>query len=325
MTDKGASVIICCFNSAARLPETLQHLNRQRVPDDFQWEIVLVNNASKDDTVAVAQAIWSAQTPHNAVCRIVDEMQPGQMFARKRGAKEALYECLVFCDDDNWLGPDYVYVAWETLQRDARIGAAGGQNAPVSDVAAYPDWFDAYKAYYATGVPAPSSGDITERGYIVGAGLVTRKSLFLEALSDRYPTVLNGRNGHSLSTGDDFEYIKRLQLWGYTLYYDERMQLQHFIPRERLTLAYRDRLLEGIREATAILANYEHALYILKQVAHKNKRKLVLLGPLRMFLARAKLVRRDYETERMRYFYLAPFNVKGTPIQQSIKKFLHRN
>ncbi len=34
---QGVSVVICCFNSAARLPETLRHLARQDCPSNLAW------------------------------------------------------------------------------------------------------------------------------------------------------------------------------------------------------------------------------------------------------------------------------------------------
>ena len=49
------------------------------------------------------------------------------MFARMKGAATAQFETLVFCDDDNWLDKNYVLLAFELLQKDKMIGAAGGK------------------------------------------------------------------------------------------------------------------------------------------------------------------------------------------------------
>src|SRR5882757_8940798 len=104
----GVSVIICCYNSAVRLPQTLKHLAEQNVPENLLPEIILVNNASTDDTVAVATETWNRFGPKNIEFKIVNEPEPGQMHARKKGAEEARYECIIFCDDDNWLDKNYV-------------------------------------------------------------------------------------------------------------------------------------------------------------------------------------------------------------------------
>ncbi|MGF6928012.1 glycosyltransferase involved in cell wall biosynthesis [Chitinophaga sp. W2I13] len=320
---KGVSVIICCYNSASRLPQTLAHLNEQVVPEDFSWEIILVNNASTDNTVEYTSTVWKENKPANATCRVVEELTRGQMYARKRGAREANYECLIFCDDDNLLDKNYVYLSWQVMLKDKKIGAAGGQNVPVTNSAAYPDWFEEYKDKYAIGIPAEESGDVTHRGFVLGAGLITRRALFLQVFDDRYPSLLNGRNGEKLTTGDDFEYCKRLLLWGFTLYYDKDLKLKHFIPAERLTIDYRDRLMDGIREATKVLSVYDRALFLHNKNKHKNRWRLLAITPFRILLARIGLSKRDLTTERQVLFYLSPFAREQDEVTSSIKKFLN--
>lgn len=320
----GISVIICCYNSSERLSETLRHLSAQEVPDDLQWEILLVDNASTDNTAARARELWQQHPPHHAECRIVDEPQAGQMHARKTGVREAKYEYIIFCDDDNWLHKDYVRVAAEMLSQDTHIGAGGGQNTPVTNADAYPEWFEEYQDKYALGIPAPSSGDITVRGFVLGAGMVTRRALFMEAFDNKYPSLLNGRNGEKLSTGDDFEYCKRLLLWDYRLHYDQRLRLQHFIPKERLTLSYRERLMEGIFDAGNIIGEYDRALYIYTRNKHKNKARLLLLAPFRILFARLGWSRRDLQEEKLKFFYLSPLPLKASPARMFIKQFKKR-
>ena len=58
--NKGVSVVIPCYNSSKLLPETIAHLARQNVPEHINWEIIIVDNASTDDTAETAAAIWDA-------------------------------------------------------------------------------------------------------------------------------------------------------------------------------------------------------------------------------------------------------------------------
>jgi len=319
----GVSVIICCYNSASRLYETLQHLSQQEVPENFLWEIILVNNASTDNTVELATEAWKSFNRNDNIFRIVEEQQPGQMFARKKGVKEAAYEHVIFCDDDNRLDKHYVFYAHATLLKDNNIGAAGGQNLPVTNAEKYPDWWEPYRDKYALGIPARESGDVSHRGFVLGAGLVTRRALFLQAFDDKYPSLLNGRNGESLSTGDDFEYCKRILLWGYRLFYEEKLILEHFIPKERLTVSYRDRLMQGIEEASIILNEYDKAILIQRKHGHKNKLKLRLLAPLRILFAKQGLSSRNAEEEKLKLFYLTSSNMKADSRKTFIKKFLN--
>ena len=321
--NKGVSVIICCYNSAERLPQTLEHLARQYLPSPLIMEIIVVDNASTDNTTIIANDFFQLLRLENVFTKIVHEPQPGQMFARKRGVLDAKFEHIVFCDDDNWPDNNYVLLASGLMDKDAAIGAGGGQNLPVTNAEVYPEWFNEFKNYYGLGIPADNSGDVSHRTYMLGAGMVTRKSLFLKVFDDKYPTLLKGRDGNNLSTGDDFEYCKRLLLWGYKLYYEEKMILYHFIPKERLTIDYRDRLLKGIHDAGKVLEKYDLAIKIFNKTKNKNRLRLVLLAPVRIALSKLKLSRRVLEDEQLTWDYLSPFYLKEDFTMATIKKFIH--
>ena len=55
--EKGISVIICCYNSAERLPKTLEHIFAQKLSNDTIMEVIVIDNASKDTTTAIAQEL----------------------------------------------------------------------------------------------------------------------------------------------------------------------------------------------------------------------------------------------------------------------------
>ncbi|MFC6102659.1 glycosyltransferase [Olivibacter domesticus] len=321
----GVSVIICCYNSVSRLQLTLGHLAKQKVPDGFLWEIILVNNASTDETVKYARETWEKLQPASKVLKIIDEDTPGQMYARKKGAREAQYDCLIFCDDDNLLDENYVALSAEILTDNKSVGAVGGQNHPVTNASEYPTWFETFKDKYAIGIPAKHSGDITHRGFILGAGLITRKKLFLDIFHEKYPSLLNGRKGENLSTGDDFEYCKRLLLWGYRLYYDQRLLLDHYIPQERLTLDYRERLMKGIDDAGKILNEYDLTLKIINKIKKKNKLRLMFITPFRILFAKLKFSKRNLEEEELVLFYLNPFKTADGSVRSCIRNFMNRH
>ena len=58
----GLSVIICSHNGSQRLPRTLAHLAGQRGTDGLSWEVILVDNASRDETSRVARQCWPADS-----------------------------------------------------------------------------------------------------------------------------------------------------------------------------------------------------------------------------------------------------------------------
>ena len=49
------SVILCTYNRAALLRGVLEQLASQRTPADLKWEVLVVDNNSKDETTATAE------------------------------------------------------------------------------------------------------------------------------------------------------------------------------------------------------------------------------------------------------------------------------
>src|SRR5438552_1053990 len=119
----GVSVVVCCHNSAPRLTATLTHLAVQQVHGDLQWEVIVVDNASTDDTAGVAHDAWPRSLP---ILRVVHECALGLAHARSRGLSEARYEIVSFIDDDNWVDPDWVKVLADVMAQHPDIGACGG-------------------------------------------------------------------------------------------------------------------------------------------------------------------------------------------------------
>ena len=100
------SIVICCYNSSKRLPETLAHLKAQVVPDHIPWEVIVVDNASTDGTSQVARALWG-ELP-GVPFRVVREAKQGLSNARNRGLMESKGDLICYIDDDvrpkeNWL------------------------------------------------------------------------------------------------------------------------------------------------------------------------------------------------------------------------------
>jgi glycosyltransferase involved in cell wall biosynthesis len=83
------TVIVCAHNEAEFLPSCLHSLLAQTRPPD---EILVIDNASTDQTRAVAQ-----QVPH---VRVVDEPRKGLVVARETGRRAARGDLLVYLDAD---------------------------------------------------------------------------------------------------------------------------------------------------------------------------------------------------------------------------------
>lgn len=255
----GVSIIICCYNSAERLPETLRHLALQEVPTNILWEVIVVNNASTDDTVEVAAHEW-AKYNLSIPLRIIEQPKAGLSNARDKGFEMAAYEYCLFCDDDNWLQNDYVKLAFETMESDPMIGAAGGQGEAVFETNR-PSWFSDKVWGYAIGKQLHKSGYVDQaKGYLFGAGLIVNKDKW-KSLKMPFETMLCGdRTGIKLQSGGDTELCYIMIMNGYKLFYNEDLKFKHFIEKKRLDISYYKKLCQGFGQASAILSPYKYYL-----------------------------------------------------------------
>lgn len=93
------SIVIPCYNYGASLGRALESVVAQSDPD---WEAVIVDDGSTDDTRAVAES-WRAEHPGSIQCLTQDNAGPGA--ARNHGARRASGDWLLFLDADDTLLP----------------------------------------------------------------------------------------------------------------------------------------------------------------------------------------------------------------------------
>jgi len=231
------------------LPETLRHLSQQDVSESQQWEIVVIDNASTDDTAEAAIRYCPAAIRDRL--RVVREETPGLSHARMRGVKEAGLEIVSFIDDDNWVCSSWVRTVSEIFGGAPEIGAAGGPSEG-HFTSEPPTWFAQVEGYFAVGPQHAMTGDITSaQGTLLwGAGLCIRKEAWEKLFQNGFQFLLSDRKGKELSTGGDTEVCFALREMGWRFWYDERLELKHAIPMERLRWDYFLKLARGMGSAS---------------------------------------------------------------------------
>ena len=174
------SICIPCFNSSARLPETLRHLQKQRTPEGLNWEVIVIDNNSTDDTAAVAVRTWA--DCNVAPLRLIREARAGLSNARECGLRESQSEIVAFVDDDNWVCDSWVALVDEIMTDHPEVAVCGGCGAPVFESQTGPEWFSRFQLYYATGAQVADAGYVPlSRGALYGAGMSVRKSAWRAA------------------------------------------------------------------------------------------------------------------------------------------------
>ena len=233
--NEGVSVIICCYNSDWIIARTLSALKKQIMPPGLKWEILLVDNNCVDNTVQIAQETMSDSI---IPFRVVKEIVPGLLNARKKGVAEAKYSILVYCDDDNLLSSDYIRTMYEIMRDNPVIGAVGGLGIPEYETS--PDKIVMDNPWdYALG------SQKGHKDWLFGAGVTLRTEIVRDIYSNQ-KMYLTGRCGNRLLSGDDSELILSVVLRGYKIYPTDAVSFTHVLKSSRLTKEYYLKMKEGL-------------------------------------------------------------------------------
>ena len=231
----GFSIIICCYNSASRLPETLRYIAKQQFNLGIGLEVIVVNNNSSDDTSAVAEAVWQSLEPSFPLI-VVDEPTPGLSSARDKGIATSTYDHIIFCDDDNLFSENYVAEIYNIFSQSVDIGVIGTPSEPVYLQPA-PQWFIEHEFFFAIGTQNDKAADITDsRGFVWGAGVALSKEALNTLNNTGYKKLLSGRMGNKMTTGEDVELCFCLKALGYRIFYTDSCSLKHVMPADRFKI-----------------------------------------------------------------------------------------
>ncbi len=226
-----ATVIVCTYNRAELLVDTLAALRRQTVPGDLRWEVVVVDNNSRDKTrevVARAAAEWP-------LLRYEFEGRQGLSYARNHGVRCARGAVLLFTDDDVLPETDWVEC---TLTGMAHHGAAacGGYIAPIWEEPP-PTWLTTrFHGFLAIRMEAGDSYVIrTAAQAPYGANMAMRADLFQRVgLFD----TSRGRVGAVLASGEDGEFFERVLAAGEKVVFLTDARVHHRIEAFRTRRRY---------------------------------------------------------------------------------------
>src|ERR1700730_4911045 len=117
------TVILCTFNRCRGLAKALESVAASKLPDSVEWEVLVVDNNSSDQTRELVEA-FRHQFPDRA--RYVFEPQPGKSYALNTGIREARGDILAFLDDDVAVDSTWLQNLTAALH-DKKWAGAGGR------------------------------------------------------------------------------------------------------------------------------------------------------------------------------------------------------
>jgi glycosyltransferase involved in cell wall biosynthesis len=245
---RDVSVLICTFNRADRLDETLATLAASRVPNHLTWEVIVVDNNSTDGTrEVVSRRAASFPVP----LTYLFEPRQGKSNALNTGMGASRARVIAFTDDDVRVRPEWLQAAVRPLLEDDRIAYTGGPVEPIWG-GPKPHWLDEYGNLGGTIAvknhgPAPFVFE-DQRKTPLGVNMAVRRSL-IEHIGGFRPDL--GRNGKSLLGQEQAEFFCRSRAAGARGVYVPEMVVAHHVPAARLTRQYYRRwwLWKGISHA----------------------------------------------------------------------------
>jgi GT2 family glycosyltransferase len=185
------SVVVCAYNAADTLEDCLSSLETLTYPN---YEVLVVNDGSKDATPQIAQAHVSERL------RVIDVYPNGGLSAaRNVGLAQASGEIVAYTDADVRVDPEWLTYLVQPFLRSDVVGSGGPNVVPPDD-----PWI-AQCVARAPGGPTQVMLDDRIAEHVPGCNMAFRRDALL---------AIGGFNPVFLRAGDDVDVCWRLQAQG---------------------------------------------------------------------------------------------------------------
>ncbi len=239
------SVIVCSYNGGKTLRDCLEALDRVDYPD---FEIVFVDDGSKDGTPQIVQAWREAREKHREEGRRlpdfigITQKNLGLSYARNAGAHAATGEVLAYTDSDCMADPDWLYYLVGTLLSGDYCGVGGPNISPPAT-----NWIQACVAAAPGGPSHVLLTDVVAE-HIPGCNMAFHRWAF---------EMIGGFDVDYRKAGDDVDFCWRLQQSGHAIAFSPAAIVWHY---RRFTLQAFRKQQEGYGEAESLL-RFKHLVF----------------------------------------------------------------
>jgi glycosyltransferase involved in cell wall biosynthesis len=225
------SVIVCSYNGGKTLTACLESLSKLNYPN---YEVILVDDGSKDNTAEIAKRFSSVHYIH--------QENHGLSHARNTGAAAAKGEVFAYTDSDCMVDVDWLYYLIGTLVSGDYAGV-GGPNVPPPAK----DWIQACVAAAPGGPSHVLLTDIVAE-HIPGCNMAFYRWAFEN---------VGGFDIEYHAAGDDVDFCWRLQQSGSVIAFSPTAVVWH---HRRFTLRAFLKQQEGYGEAESLL-RFKHLIF----------------------------------------------------------------
>lgn len=286
------SVILCTYNRCDSLAVALESVAISQMPDGVSWEVLVVDNNSKDETRKVIEQFVS-RFPGRF--RYVFEPRPGKSNALNSAIQNSQAPILAFMDDDVQVEPDWLQKLTRIFENFTYIGS-GGRIFPEKGFVPQP-WLDSSVRYALAPLAmfdlGPEAGELKEPPF--GTNMAFRREAF--SRYGEFRRDLGPQPGSEIRS-EDTEFGMRLLLGGERLWYEPAAVVYHAVSQQRLKQAYflkwwygkgRADIREGMFEGEKRLSLFGVPLILLRRIIIWSLRGLLSFRRSQRFNCKVKV------------------------------------
>ncbi len=245
------TVVICTWNRAALLDRTLEQVARIDLAGLDDWELLVVNNASTDDTADVLRR-HTGRLP----LRVLEEPRPGKPHAANLAIAQARHDLTAWTDDDVLVERGWLKAIVAAARQHPQAAYFGGPIDPLFSVEP-PAWIRRHigelRAPYAMLDLGPAIRPFAEHEIPFGANLGLRRTLLDDLRFD--PRL--GPAGDNQIRGEETALVRQLRARGAVGLWVGTARVQHYIPPARLTASYLRGYYHGLGRTDVRSAGYQ--------------------------------------------------------------------
>ncbi|MFT4874876.1 glycosyltransferase [Congregibacter sp.] len=221
-------IIFSTYNGSARLGPMLQAFRGLEIPTSLQVSIIVIDNASTDNTAALLRQFQS-----DLPITVLEQKEPGKNKSLNFGLQFSTADLVVLTDDDILPNADWLVQLADACRTQPDFDLFGGVIAP--------HWPKAPPRRLLKSIPlgpayAITPADITtgpcDTSRIWGPNMAVRRRVFSAGyhFDERF-----GPKGQDYVMGGESEFLQRCQEGGYRGYFVEGARVRHIIRKEQLT------------------------------------------------------------------------------------------
>ncbi len=268
------TIAICTWNRSRLLRQTLESISNLEIPPDVNWEVVIVDNNSTDDTKQVIQS-FSDTLP----LIYWFEKTQGHSFSRNVAIARASGDLIIWTDNDVEVRPDWLCNYAAACRTYPEATFFGGGIIPVFE-SAMPQWLEETwgkcQAVYAARDLGTQDFRLESGQFPYGANFAIRTQTQEKFLFD----IKTGRKEGDLLGGDEITLLQRVTNSGHHGVWLGNVPLSHVIPDDRATENYVARYFIGqgqsnVQNGKSMHASKWRALIAAKfhQICYRLKRR----------------------------------------------------